>query len=372
VDYALLESLPDAMVIADQAGTIVFANGLAERLFGWSRQELVGRPVELLLPLRHRTAHQIQRGAYQAAPRTRPMGLGLDLFGLRRDGSEFAAEISLSPVDVAGRPCVMAAVRDVTERKKLEERARLWQKAREEVRERDEFLSVAAHELRTPVTALQLHLQLLDRASRRDPTGQAAQLGEKLVTLERQSRRLARLVDELLDLSRLRLGRVELRYEQADLAALARETAEQLGEEVRLAGSVITLALTPAPGWYDRTRIGQIVMNLLVNAGKFGRGKPVRLRVWPEGPRARIEVSDEGIGIAKEHQARIFERFERAVPTRRFGGLGLGLYIVRQLAEAHGGRVELVSEEGQGTIFTVDLPRNPVAKAGAEAGRAER
>jgi PAS domain S-box-containing protein len=142
VDFSLLESVPDALVIADEGGKILYVNANAERLFGWEHDELADKPVEVLLPSRFRAMHQMHRSGYHAAPRTRPMGLGLDLSALRKDGAEFAAEISLSPIQVDGQPCVIAAVRDVTERKKVEERARLWRRAQEEVRERDEFLSI--------------------------------------------------------------------------------------------------------------------------------------------------------------------------------------------------------------------------------------
>jgi PAS domain S-box-containing protein len=362
VDFSLLESVPDAMVIADEAGTIVHVNGNAERLFGWSLEEVVGKPVEVLLPARFRTMHQVHRSGYHAAPRTRPMGLGLDLSALRKDGGEFAAEISLSPIQVEGQACVIAAVRDVTERKKLEDRARLWGNAREEVRERDEFLSIASHELRTPVTALQLQLQLLQRAAQRSIDELPRVLEGKVDVLERQTRRISLLVNELLDVSRMRLGKLELRYEPLDLAEVAREAAAHLRAELARTGSRLRLDLSPAPGRFDRMRIEQVITNLLVNAAKFGEGKPVSLSVDADGSRARISVTDRGIGIAAEHQVRVFERFERAVPAQHFGGLGLGLYIVRQIVEAHGGVMRVESTPGAGATFTAELPRDPPAR----------
>jgi signal transduction histidine kinase len=241
----------------------------------------------------------------------------------------------------------------------MEERARLWRKAQEEVRERDEFLSIASHELRTPITALQLQLQLLQRTAQR-LAGEVPQvLAPKLQSLERQTRRLSLLVNELLDVSRMRLGRLELRYEEVDLAEVAREAASHVEGDVARNGSRLAYDLSPAPGRYDRLRIEQVVGNLLVNAGKFGEGKPVALRVRPDGAFAVLEVSDQGIGIAPEHQARVFERFQRAVPAQHFGGLGLGLYVARQIVEAHGGTIELVSAAGAGATFTVRLPREP-------------
>jgi two-component system sensor kinase FixL len=359
VDFSLLDSVPDAMVIADDGGTILHVNGVAERLFGYPRDEIVGHPVELLLPARYRAMHQVHRSGYHTAPRTRPMGLGLDLSALRKDGSEFAAEISLSPIDVDGRHCVIAAVRDVTERKKLEERAQLWRKAKAEVRERDEFLSIASHELRTPVTALQLQLQLLQRAAQRSLDELPHLLEGKMQALERQTRRIALLVNELLDVSRMRLGKLELRYEDTDLAEIARDVVSHLRGEIGRTGSRLRLDLAPAPGRWDRVRIEQVVTNLLVNAAKFGEGKPIAIAVDGDAHRARLRVSDRGIGIAGDAQARVFERFERAVPSEHFGGLGIGLYIVRQVVDAHGGEVRVESTPGAGATFTVDLPRVP-------------
>jgi len=359
MDFTLLESVPDAMVIADESGRIVHVNTGAERLFGWPRGELLGQPVEVLLPARFRSMHQMHRSGYHAAPRARPMGLGLDLSGLKKDGGEFPAEISLSPIVVDGKPCVVAAVRDVGERKRLEERARLLRKAQEEVRERDEFLSIASHELRTPVAALQLQLQMLQRAAQRSLDALPDALEPKLDSLERQVRRIGVLVGELLDVSRMRLGRLELAREPGDLSEIARETVTHLRDELERTGSHLILDLTPTPGTFDRSRIEQVITNLLANAAKFGQGKPVTLHVDPDGPRARLRVVDRGIGISTEDQARVFDRFERAVPSQHFGGLGLGLYIARRIVEAHGGEIRVESAPGKGTTFTVLLPREP-------------
>ena len=358
MDFSLLESVPDAMVIADEAGVIVHVNTGGERLFGWPRGELVGQPVEVLLPARFRPMHQVHRAGYHAAPRARPMGLGLDLSGLKRDGGEFAAEISLSPLVVDGRPCVIAAVRDVTERKRLEDRARLLRRAQEEVRERDEFLSIASHELRTPVAALQLQLQMLHRAAQRSVEELPRALDAKVEALERQTRRIGVLVGELLDVSRMRLGRLELAREPADLSDIARDTVAHVRDELERSGSRLVLDLAPTPGSFDRSRMEQVITNLLANAVKFGQGKPVSLQVAPDESRARLRVTDRGIGIPAEDQSRVFDRFERAVAAEHFGGLGLGLYIARQIVDAHGGEIRVESAPGAGTSFIVLVPRD--------------
>ena len=364
MDFSLLESVPDAMIIAHRSGEIVYVNAVAERLFGYNRDELAGRPVECLLPTRFRAAHQLHRAGYQTAPRTRPMGLGLDLFGLKKSGEEFEAEISLSPLEVGEEVYAIAAVRDVGERKKIERRAQLYRRAQEEVRARDEFLSIASHELRTPVTALQLQLELLQRALAAEGGGPSA-MGQKVLALDRQCRRIAALVNELLDVSRLRLGRLELRLEELDLAELAREVAVSFGVEGERVGSpIVVAALAPAAGRFDRMRLEQVLANLISNALKFGAEKPVVVEVRADPERVELTVKDEGIGIAPGDQERVFGRFERAVSTEHFGGLGLGLYIAREIVEAHGGAIGLSSEPGMGTTVKVSLPRGPPRQAG--------
>ncbi len=362
MDFSLLEFVPDAMVIANQAsGEIVYVNHLAEALFSYRREDLVGRQVEVLLPSRFLEAHRRHRQAYAAAPSTRPMGWsGLELVGLRRDGQEFPAEVSLSPLAAGDRAYAIAAVRDVSERKRTEERARLYRQARDEVRQRDEFLSIASHELRSPLAALQLQLQMLRRLTAQEEAPQPQAVVHKVEALERQTRRLTALVNDLLDVSRLRVGRLELRLEELDLAELARDSIRQVEDSLGRAGSRIALrAEAPATGRWDRLRLEQVVTNLLVNAAKFGEGRPIAVTVHAEADLARLAVADQGIGIPPEQHERIFGRFERAASPEHYAGLGLGLYIAREIVEAHGGRIRLASAPGLGSTFTVELPRQP-------------
>jgi signal transduction histidine kinase len=285
------------------------------------------------------------------------MGLAMDLAALRRDGSEFPAEISLAPLRVPEGTFAVAAVRDVTERRRVEAKALLYRQAQEEVRARDEFLSIASHELRTPVTALHVQLQMLQRVVAR--TGDVPEaVRERVEGLDRQARRLGSLVEALLDLSRIRLGRLELSREPVDVAELAREVAAPYQASPSLArGSAIrVVAAGPAVAELDRVRIEQVLANLLSNAVKFGEGKPIEVRVERDGGTVRVAVEDEGMGLAPDQAARIFGRFERAAPAQNYPGLGLGLYVAREIVEAHGGRIHARGAPGRGATFTVELP----------------
>ncbi len=237
--------------------------------------------------------------------------------------------------------------------------ARLYREARQAIRLREEFLSIASHELKTPITALQLQVQTLQGSLDRAASGVTPErLRRGLEMVGRQVKRQTRLIDELLDMSRISAGRLELSSEPLDLGALVREVAERFEPELARTGTSLDLVLAPdACGQWDRLRLDQVLTNLLSNAVKYGRGNPVHVALSASEERVRLDVRDGGIGIAAVHLPRLFHRFERAVSERNYGGFGLGLWIARQIVEAMHGHITVRSEPGVGSTFTVELPR---------------
>lgn len=231
--------------------------------------------------------------------------------------------------------------------------ARLHRRAQEALRARDEFLSIASHEIRGPITSLHLAVQMLRRGQvpeqARDTT---------LELIEREGRRLARFVDELLDVGRIRAGTLRFALEDVDLGEIVREVTSRLGPDLARAGSALTLEIEDhVRGEWDRLRLDQIVTNLLSNAIKFGMGKPISVSVSTRDDFAVLAVRDRGMGVAADKQARMFRPFERGVSVRHYGGLGLGLYIVQTLVDGLGGHISVESALGIGSTFTVELPR---------------
>lgn len=242
------------------------------------------------------------------------------------------------------------------------ENAGLYNDAQRAVQVRDDFLSVASHELKTPMTPLQLHLQSLMRDTRPGTQDEVSpKIAIKLTTIGRQVSRMERLIDSLLDISRITGNRLDVEREQVDLSELVREVGARFEEErANVQTALIVHAPRPVVGHWDRLRLDQILSNLLQNALKFGAGKPVEISVERLNGHARLVIRDYGIGIAPEDQARIFERFERAVSTRHYGGFGLGLWIARQIVERLGGTIHVQSKVDEGSTFTVLLPvENP-------------
>ncbi|NOK09443.1 sensor histidine kinase [Corallococcus exercitus] len=239
------------------------------------------------------------------------------------------------------------------------ENARLYHEAREAVRLRDEFLSIASHELKTPLTPLNLKLQALRRELDRTPGPVRRELVENYLDVgSRQLKKLAELVNDLLDVSRIAAGRMSLEPTPVDLVELVRDVVAAYEGPAARSGSTLQLECADAVmmGLWDRPRLEQVVVNLVDNAIKYGQGRPIHVRLETREGKAVLTVRDQGIGIAEDSLPRLFGRFERAVSGRNYGGLGLGLYITRTLLQAMGGTVRVESRLGQGSVFTVELP----------------
>jgi len=263
----------------------------------------------------------------------------------RRHGSSIPVYLAVSAVP-EDDPVLCVVATDLTELASLKQAVAM----------RDQFISVASHEFRTPLTSLMLIIQGVERALLNDDGGPAF-LRSKVAVLRRQGRRLAELVANLLDVSRIQAGRLDLTIGAVDLSAITREVADRYAADATSAGCRLDLALREGVvGSWDASRIDQIVSNLLSNAIKYGAGKPVRVKVFSDGITAQLVVEDQGIGIAAENHARIFRRFERAVAPGDFAGMGLGLWIVLEIVERFGGAVRVESQLGEGARFTVDLP----------------
>jgi PAS domain S-box-containing protein len=357
----LLESAPDAMIIVDARGLIVEVNAQTENLFGYARDELVGHDVEALLPKRARGRHRIEREEYLRDPKSRPMGSGLELRAVRKDGREIPIEASLSPIDMDDGLVVAAAIRDVSDRRRAakierdllrEQAARVA--AEEAVRIRDDFVAIAGHELKTPLAALLLQIQVLRRTMLK---GEPLNLEERVDKIARSGVRLERLVEQLLDVSRITSGRLRLEPAPFDLSELASQVADRFVDVSAHANCTVTVhAEGPIEGVWDRMRLDTVLTNLLSNAIKFGPGKPIEIFVAKDHGQAVIQVRDHGIGIDPEDREKVFQRFERAIAARDYGGFGLGLWICRNIVEASGGTIDVESKRDYGSTFTVLLP----------------
>lgn len=232
--------------------------------------------------------------------------------------------------------------------------ARLYADVKRAVQVRDDFLAAAGHELKTPLAAMLMHVESLQRLIQRGVDSATVQ--QRLDKAQRTGQRLASLVEQLLDVSRITAGRLRLDVEPMQLDELAREVVERFEDQARQANAPITLHATAVGGRWDRGRLDQVISNLIANALKYGRGSAVSVEIERAGDQAIVRVRDRGIGIDQSEHRKIFERFERAVGDREFGGFGLGLWITRQIVEASRGTIDVASERGQGATFTVRLP----------------
>jgi protein-histidine pros-kinase len=349
----LLESAPDAMVIVAGDGRIALVNTQLERLFGFSREELLGQPVEILVPPRYRTQHAQHRTGFFRQPRARAMGAGLELYGQRRDGSEFPVEISLSPLETEDGEFVSGAIRDATERRRFE------QTLQDANRLKSEFLANMSHELRTPLNGIIGFSEfLLDEKAGSLNSRQKEYLGDVLAS----GRHLLRLINDVLDLSKIEAGRMDLIPETFALSAAVNEVCAVISPAARQ--KAISL-LQRLPDDFDtvvldRHKFMQILYNLLSNALKFTPSSgEVRLLMTRDGDALEVQVRDTGIGIRPENFSKLFVEFQQldSGTGRRHEGTGLGLALTKRLVELHGGSLKVESQLGEGSVFSVRFPQ---------------
>ncbi|OFZ43323.1 MAG: hypothetical protein A2070_02845 [Bdellovibrionales bacterium GWC1_52_8] len=343
----IFDNVHDAIFMHDLDGTILEVNEQMPKLYQVSREEATRFSISRDYSSPENSTDQLP-AIWAKAVRGESQ---LFQWIARRphSGEAFNVEVFLRKVRLKGRDLILANVRDITMRKKLENDLRAA------IEIRDEFLSIASHELKTPLTALILQLQLTQKKLEKgsDPKGAL------LVQPIGQVKRITALLNELLDVTRIRSGNLFLEKTSFNLCESAQESIEAFRESASNIGSRITLdAPELIVGYWDHSRISQIFNNLLSNAIKYGGGGPIEIAIEKieASDLARFSVRDYGIGIPKNLQANIFDRFERAVTGNKISGLGLGLYIVRQIVEAHGGSIRVESEPGKGTLFVCELP----------------
>lgn len=371
-----LESAPDAMVIVDGSGTILFANHQAAALFDHAPDELLGQKVECLLPERFRGRHTGHRERFAMDGRVRPMGAGLELFARRRDGTEFPVEISLSPIRAGERTLVAAAIRDVTDRKRIEAELVAAREAADRAREladranqgKSRFLATASHDLRQPLQTL----ALLNGTLRRTVTDPVS--AEALGQQEQAIGAMSRLLNALLDISKLESGAIKPEPTDFTVAALFDELRAEFAGLAASKG--LELQVEPCTDCVhsDPSLVEQILRNLLANAIKYTRHGRVELRSLHEAAVVRIQVLDTGIGIPSEQLPYIYDEFYQvgvATNTVR-EGYGLGLSIVQRLVKLLNLELQVHSEIGKGSVFSLDLPASAAPAGVGGAGPKKR
>ncbi len=337
----LFNSTFEGVIVHDGHRTLDVNDALLKML-DFSREELIGRdPFEILHPSVRAISIEKMKSGDSTPTETKAITKNNQVVDVEVRGKDFIYN---------HRPARLVTIQDIKDRKRAERDRVTALTLAENVRVRDDFISIASHELKTPLTTLQLQVKLIERDLRKDFSKIVSpeKMQEVMHLFDRQINRLTELVETMLDVSRISAGRFILNLQRVDLAAIVKEMVGTLPIQIEAPKSVMISG--------DQARLEQVVVNLITNAQKYGIGNPIVVRVHHGSTYAVLEVEDHGIGIAPEYLDRIFNRFERAISARNITGFGLGLYITKQIVEAHGGRISVKSQLDKGSTFTVQLP----------------
>lgn len=345
-----INSIDDyAIFILDRFGHVQTWNHGARKIKGWLHGEVIGKHFSLFYTDEDIARHHPQRVLSIAADRGR---FEEEAFRVRKNGERFWASVVVSAIkDEHGKVIAFNKVtKDLTSKKENEDKI---QELQDTIRMRDEFISVASHELRTPVTRILLNLQLMKRTGE----GLNERILKSLDVCESSTKQLIGLMDNLLDVTRLRLGKLEIKRTKTNITSVLLNVITKFKDQIRLAGNKVSLDHDgDIIGYWDQIRLEQLFTNLLSNAIKYTDGKDIRMELKKAEDNIFFFIEDDGPGIPSQMQKKVFERFERAVDSKRVSGLGLGLYVSKQIVEAHKGDITLSSERGLGARFIVRLP----------------
>jgi PAS domain S-box-containing protein len=361
----VIENLRDyAIFFVDLTGNVGSWNSGAEQMTGYRSDQIVGAHFSILYPPEEVKEDRPRRDLEIAV---RDWRVEYEGWRVRKDGSRFQAEVAMWVLyDDSGITVgFIVSIKDVTERNKAQEERAALLAAELALCERDDFLSMASHELRSPLSALKLYVQTIREELKTGNLERAiAKLPDRLERVQKQADRIEALISRIMSVSSVAQGNIKLDPQPVDLSALTSAVIASMTEAVQQANCKISLQ-TPGSieGFWSPRHIEEVVRNLLQNALKFGRDQPVEVEVGADQTRAWLIVKDHGIGIAEADQERIFERFQRAVDLGNYGGFGVGLWISRQLVKASGGEISVRSKPGQGATFTFSLPRSRVNAA---------
>jgi PAS domain S-box-containing protein len=353
---SFLENALDAVIGMDEKGDVIYWNLQAENIFGWTKNEVIGKNLsELIIPDTYREKHR------EGMERFLKTGVGpilnkrIEVFGLRKNRDEFPVELAVTAVPVNNRITFSAFVRDISERK-LEQL-----NLKKAVQARDEFIGVCSHELKTPLTSMQLQFQLASKLYHKNNSKvfDRENVIKRIDTTNRQLKRMGRLIENMLDVSRMATSEISMDKIEVDLVGLVQEVLSTFQDQLDFSKIKVSLrnkSKTPLTVLGDTFRLEQVITNLMSNAIKYGLSKPIEIILESQNNTALLSFVDHGMGIAKDDMDRIFGRYERAIQASEVSGLGLGLYISQQIIKAHKGNLKVTSTQGEGSTFRIELP----------------